>query len=164
MKKNSITRASAKRNSTTSKRSWSGLELSQVKAEKARRCLKEFVMQAWPILEPETHFVDGLHINAICSHLQAVTEGRSSRPCKILAGRGLLARLGLDRPSPHALVVQLLPGAASHPGQCQVPPLDRVGLVPKELGRLLSAYWRSKPEEPFRKRPDRLSSDLHGFD
>jgi hypothetical protein len=50
--------------------------LSQVKAEKARRCLKEFVMQAWPILEPETHFVDGLHINAICSHLQAVTEGR----------------------------------------------------------------------------------------
>src|ERR1700693_2315306 len=76
MKKKSITRASAKKNSTTSKRSWSGLELSKVKAEKARRCLKELVMQAWPILEPETHFVDGLHINAICSHLQAVTEGR----------------------------------------------------------------------------------------
>ena len=76
MKKKSITRASAKKNSTTSKRSWSGLELSQVKAEKARRCLKEFVMQAWPILEPGTELVEGIHIDAICLHLQAVTEGR----------------------------------------------------------------------------------------
>lgn len=33
-------------------------------------------MQAWPILEPETEFVDGIHVHAICLHLQAVTEGR----------------------------------------------------------------------------------------
>jgi predicted phage terminase large subunit-like protein len=35
-------------------------------------------MQAWPVLEPSTELVDGLHIDAICSHLQAVTEGRIS--------------------------------------------------------------------------------------
>ena len=33
-------------------------------------------MQAWPILEPATEFVDGFHIDAICDHLQAVTQGR----------------------------------------------------------------------------------------
>jgi predicted phage terminase large subunit-like protein len=32
-------------------------------------------MQAWPILEPRIDFVDGIHIDAICSHLQAVTNG-----------------------------------------------------------------------------------------
>jgi hypothetical protein len=52
------------------------LQLRRLKAEKARRSLKEFVIQAWPILEPETPFVDGIHIDAICLHLQAVTEGR----------------------------------------------------------------------------------------
>jgi predicted phage terminase large subunit-like protein len=48
----------------------------QVKAEKARRSLHEFVMQAWHVVEPETSFVDGIHVRAICVHLQAVTEGR----------------------------------------------------------------------------------------
>jgi hypothetical protein len=52
------------------------LQLRRLKAEKARRSLKEFVIQAWPILEPETPFADGIHIDAICLHLQAVTEGR----------------------------------------------------------------------------------------
>jgi len=33
-------------------------------------------VQAWPVLEPSTKFVDGIHIDAICAHLQAVTEGR----------------------------------------------------------------------------------------
>ena len=33
-------------------------------------------MQAWTILEPQTKFVDGVHMDAICLHLQAVTEGR----------------------------------------------------------------------------------------
>lgn len=42
----------------------------------ARRRLHEFVMQAWHVLEPDTPFVDGLHVRAICEHLQAVTEGR----------------------------------------------------------------------------------------
>lgn len=52
------------------------LQLQQLKAEKARRSLKEFVKQAWPILEPGTPFAHGIHVDAICSHLQAVTDGR----------------------------------------------------------------------------------------
>ncbi len=52
------------------------LLMRRLQAEKARRSLKQFVRQAWPILEPGTKFVDGFHIDAICSHLQAVTEGR----------------------------------------------------------------------------------------
>jgi predicted phage terminase large subunit-like protein len=47
-----------------------------VKAEKARRRLYEFVVQAWHVLEPSTPFRDGLHVGAICEHVQAVTEGR----------------------------------------------------------------------------------------
>src|ERR1044071_6502398 len=50
--------------------------LEAVKTEKARLSFKAFVMQAWPVLEPSTEFVDGIHVDAICSHLQAVTEGR----------------------------------------------------------------------------------------
>src|SRR2546421_6160121 len=45
-------------------------------AEKARRSLHEFVRQAWPVLEPETPFVEGMHVRAVCDHLQAVAEGR----------------------------------------------------------------------------------------
>jgi hypothetical protein len=44
--------------------------------QKARRSLKAFMMQAWPVLEPGTELVEGIHIDAICCHLQAVTEGR----------------------------------------------------------------------------------------
>jgi predicted phage terminase large subunit-like protein len=47
-----------------------------LKAEKARRSLYEFVVQAWHVLEPETPFVDGMHMRAICEHLQAITECR----------------------------------------------------------------------------------------
>jgi hypothetical protein len=49
----------------------------QVKAEQARRSLREFLEQAWPVLEPHTPFVPGIHVDAICQHLQAITEGRS---------------------------------------------------------------------------------------
>jgi predicted phage terminase large subunit-like protein len=48
----------------------------QLKTEKARRRQREFVEQAWPVLEPSATFVAGLHVDAICLHLQAVTEGR----------------------------------------------------------------------------------------
>jgi predicted phage terminase large subunit-like protein len=34
------------------------------------------VAQAWHVLEPGTPFVDGIHVHAICEHLQAVTEGK----------------------------------------------------------------------------------------
>jgi hypothetical protein len=50
-------------------------QLKRVKREQARRSLKEFVIQAWHVLEPSTEFLDGIPIDAICSHLQAVTEG-----------------------------------------------------------------------------------------
>jgi predicted phage terminase large subunit-like protein len=47
-----------------------------LKTEKARRKLHEFVLQAWPLLEPATPFVQGMHVQAVCEHLQAVAEGR----------------------------------------------------------------------------------------
>jgi predicted phage terminase large subunit-like protein len=46
------------------------------KREAARRSLSEFVRQAWHVLEPNTAFVDGIHVQAVCQHLQAVTEDR----------------------------------------------------------------------------------------
>ena len=50
--------------------------VAPIEAEKARRHLLEFVVQAWPVLEPATPFVNGIHVEAICEHLQAVTKGR----------------------------------------------------------------------------------------
>ena len=47
-----------------------------LKTEKARRKLHEFVVQAWPLLEPATPFVEGMHVRAVCEHLQAVAQGR----------------------------------------------------------------------------------------
>ena len=44
--------------------------------ELAQRDFHEFVMQAWHVLEPGTPFVDGIHVRAICMHLQAITEAR----------------------------------------------------------------------------------------
>jgi hypothetical protein len=80
MKRQLTTSDSATRNSPDSKKSLNEpkFHLERVKTEKARRSFKAFVMQAWPVLEPSTELVDGLHIDAICSHLQAVTEGRIS--------------------------------------------------------------------------------------
>jgi predicted phage terminase large subunit-like protein len=34
------------------------------------------VQQAWHVLEPNVEFVAGVHVDAICEHLQAVTNGR----------------------------------------------------------------------------------------
>jgi hypothetical protein len=66
------------RNSNNSKPYLSApeIELRAVRAEKARRSLYEFVLQAWPIVEPATPFVNGIHVEAICQHLQAVSEGK----------------------------------------------------------------------------------------
>jgi hypothetical protein len=41
--------------------------------------LQSSLVQAWPVREPATPFVDGIHAEAICQHLQAVTEGRDSQ-------------------------------------------------------------------------------------
>jgi len=74
----SIIPASQMNNLTNSMPSWSKLpfQLEMVKAEKARRSFKEFVRQGWHVLEPNCEFVDGIHVDAICTHLQAVNEGR----------------------------------------------------------------------------------------
>lgn len=38
--------------------------------------LHAFVKQMWPVLEPATKFVDGWALEAMCAHLEAVTDGR----------------------------------------------------------------------------------------
>jgi predicted phage terminase large subunit-like protein len=52
------------------------LQLQQLQAERASCNLKQFVIQGWHVLEPGTPFVDGIHVDAICEHLQAMIEGR----------------------------------------------------------------------------------------
>ena len=44
-----------------------------------RPTLHDFVRQSWPIIEPGREFSDGLHIQAICEHLEAVTFGSIKR-------------------------------------------------------------------------------------
>ena len=46
-----------------------------IQAEEYRRSLKRFVVDFWPLVEPEP-FVDGWCIDAICEHLQALTAGQ----------------------------------------------------------------------------------------
>lgn len=53
--------------------------LSEIRAEKARRHLRDFVRHAWPVLEPETPLVWGWHVEAICDHLEAVSDGQIKR-------------------------------------------------------------------------------------
>src|SRR5262249_26087921 len=55
---------------------WPALSRLQLTKEMARRKLHEFVRQAWPVLEPQTCFIDGMHMRAVCDHLQAVSQGR----------------------------------------------------------------------------------------
>lgn len=53
--------------------------LKRLEAEAAKRSLKEFVKQSWPILEPGRKFVDGWVIDAMCEHLEATATGQISR-------------------------------------------------------------------------------------
>ena len=48
-------------------------------AQKARRSLAEFVRQGWEIVEPGTPLLWNWHIDVVCEHLQAVTDGRIKR-------------------------------------------------------------------------------------
>lgn len=50
-----------------------------IQAEKARRSLRLFVRDAWPIIEPSTPFIDGWHLHAIEEHLTAVTQREITR-------------------------------------------------------------------------------------
>jgi predicted phage terminase large subunit-like protein len=47
----------------------------RVQGELARRSLADFVKMFWPIVEPTTRLCWNWHIDAICEHLQAVSEG-----------------------------------------------------------------------------------------
>ena len=49
---------------------------AKVDRELATRSFREFVRQAWPIIEPLTPFVSSWHIDAIVEHLEAVTRGQ----------------------------------------------------------------------------------------
>lgn len=48
----------------------------KVDRELATRSLREFVRQAWHVVEPSTTFVPGWHIDAIIEHLEAVSYGQ----------------------------------------------------------------------------------------
>jgi len=48
----------------------------QIEAENAKFHLKKFVVEAWHVVEASTPFVDGWHVDAICEHLEAVTDGK----------------------------------------------------------------------------------------
>jgi predicted phage terminase large subunit-like protein len=50
--------------------------LGEVRAEKARRSLSEYIRQAWHVVEPATPYTHGWHIDAISEHLQAVSDGQ----------------------------------------------------------------------------------------
>jgi len=43
--------------------------------EAAENKLREYVKQAWNVVEPSTQFVSNWHLDAICDHLEAVTMG-----------------------------------------------------------------------------------------
>ena len=47
--------------------------------ELAERSLREFVRQAWPVVDPSTPFIPNWHLDAMCDHLQAITEGKLQR-------------------------------------------------------------------------------------
>ena len=44
--------------------------------ELATRHLREFIAQAWTVVEPATQFVPGWHIDAMCDHLEAIERGQ----------------------------------------------------------------------------------------
>jgi predicted phage terminase large subunit-like protein len=48
--------------------------LDQIEKYKAEKSLSEFIKQAWNVVEPAT-YVHGWHIDAICQHLEAVSNG-----------------------------------------------------------------------------------------
>lgn len=52
-----------------------------IDAEAREQCrtLYGFIREAWPVLEPSTPFVGGWVLQALCDHLQAVSDGRIGR-------------------------------------------------------------------------------------
>ncbi len=55
------------------------MDLKKIRAEKARRSLRDFIRESWPIIEPVTPYIDNWHIHAMCDYLEAVTLGQIKR-------------------------------------------------------------------------------------
>lgn len=45
------------------------------KTQACEESLTEFILQAWHVVEPGQSYVHGWHIDAICEHLEAITDG-----------------------------------------------------------------------------------------
>lgn len=54
-------------------------DLIAVERELCRRSLAEFAKRAWPVLEPGAELKWGWALDAICQHLEAVTDGKITR-------------------------------------------------------------------------------------
>jgi predicted phage terminase large subunit-like protein len=50
--------------------------LQEIDRELATRHLKQFIRQAWHVVEPATPFVEGWHFDALCVHLEAISSGQ----------------------------------------------------------------------------------------
>lgn len=50
-----------------------------IEKELSKRSLAEFVKQAWHVIEPGQKYLHGWHVDAICEHLEAVTNGEINR-------------------------------------------------------------------------------------
>src|ERR1035441_1455474 len=48
----------------------------EVEAELAKRKFRDFIEQAWHVVEPARAFIGAWHVDAIAEHLQAISEGR----------------------------------------------------------------------------------------
>lgn len=64
-----------------------------VQARIAQRSLADFARDAWPIIEPGTHLQWNWHLDVICEHLQAVTDGRVRRLIVNVPPRTMKSRL-----------------------------------------------------------------------
>lgn len=53
--------------------------LDEIDRELARRSLYEFLIQAWPHIEPGTPLVLNWHIKTLCDEVQALLEGRTAQ-------------------------------------------------------------------------------------
>jgi len=55
------------------------LDYLNLERELYKNSLVEFVQGAWHVLEPETPYVHGWHVEAVCEHLEAVHYGKINR-------------------------------------------------------------------------------------
>src|SRR5665213_3117726 len=143
--------------SSNSLQSWLARPNARAKIDRelATRSFREFVRQAWPIIEPLTPFVPGWHIDAIIVHLEAVT-------------RGQIRNLLINVPPRHmkSILVSVLWPAwewiqhperrwlfssyAEHPRRGKGPDSHRVALVSEILGRSVCAGGRPEHEDEIR--------------